>query len=144
MCANPQTTMCTLHSMQINNVVMMAFSVRLEHSRSTLRTFVRLFVLNNKRARQSRRQIVRIQSNLCEVWCEENSRGLKIAVVKFYRTVLTREQKFKAVQRINKLSYYQVATVAHKIVRAIKSVIETKLIFVFTLFAINELILKGF
>ena len=31
---------------------------------------------------------VRIQSTLCEVACEQNSRGLKIAVVKIYHTVV--------------------------------------------------------
>ena len=39
-------------------------------------------VLHLKIARQSRRQSVRLQSALCEVEFEENSSGLKIAVVK--------------------------------------------------------------
>ena len=55
---------------------------------STSRRFVRLFMLDYERARQSRRRVVRIQSTLCEVAHEENGRGLKIAVVKVYRTVI--------------------------------------------------------
>ena len=43
------------------------FSRRRERESSALRTFVRLFVLNYKRARQSRQQPVGIQSALCEV-----------------------------------------------------------------------------
>ena len=52
-----------------------------KHELSTSRTLLRLFVLDYKKARQ-RRRVVRIQSALCEVECEQNSRGLKIAVVK--------------------------------------------------------------
>ena len=70
-----------------NNVVATEFSRRREHEPSTARTFVRLIMSDYKRIRQSRRQVVRIQSNLCEVACEEKSHGLKIAVVKIYGTV---------------------------------------------------------
>ena len=40
-----------------------------------------------KKARQSRQQLVRIQTSLCEVACEQNSCSLKISIVKIYRTV---------------------------------------------------------
>ena len=33
--------------------------------------------------------VVRIQSALCEVACEQNSSGLKIAVVKIHRTIVS-------------------------------------------------------
>ena len=66
----------------IHRQVAMEFSRRREHERFTSRTFVTLFVLDYKRARQSRRRVVRIQSVLCEVACEVNSRGLKIAIMK--------------------------------------------------------------
>ena len=68
--------------MHKHEVVAMEFSRRREHEPFALRTFVRLIVLDYTRARQSRRQPVRIQSTLCEVACKENSHGLKIAVVK--------------------------------------------------------------
>ena len=41
-----------------------------------------------KRTRQSRQVVVRIQSALCEVACEQNNHGLNIAVVKFYPTAI--------------------------------------------------------
>ena len=64
-----------------NSVVALEFSRRGEHKTSTSRTFVRLIVLDYKRARQSTRQAERIQSALCE----ENNSDLKIAVVKIDR-----------------------------------------------------------
>ena len=70
-----------------NNAVAVEFSRKREHQYFISRTFVRLIVLNYKRARQDRRQSVRMQSTLCEVACEENSCGLKIFFVKSYRTV---------------------------------------------------------
>ena len=39
-------------------------------------------MLYYKRARQSRQRVVRIQSALCNVACEQNDCGLKIAIVK--------------------------------------------------------------
>ena len=57
--------------------VAIEFSRRREQEPSASRTFVRPIVLDNKRARQSRGQLVRIQSVLCEVACEQNGRGLK-------------------------------------------------------------------
>ena len=42
-----------------------------------------------KRAIQSRQRVVRIQSELCEVASEENNIGLKIEIVKIYRTVIS-------------------------------------------------------
>ena len=51
------------------------------------RKFIRMFVQDYKRTRQSRRRVVSIQSAMCEVASEGNGRGLKIAVVKMYRTV---------------------------------------------------------
>ena len=65
------------------NEVTVEFSRSWEQERSTLRTFVILIVLNYKRAKQSKRRVVRIQSALCEVACEQNSYGLKIFIVKF-------------------------------------------------------------
>ena len=57
---------------------------RREHKPSTIRTSVRAIVSHYKRVGQSRRQVVKIQSALCEVACEQNSHGLKIAVLKLY------------------------------------------------------------
>ena len=51
--------------------VAIEFSRRREREHSTSRTFVRLKVLDYKRARQGRRQSVRFQSDLCEVPREE-------------------------------------------------------------------------
>ena len=65
-----------LHILQ----VAIEFSRRREHEPLTSRRFVILIGL--KMARQSRRQLVKIQSTLCEVACKPNSRGFKIAVVK--------------------------------------------------------------
>ena len=59
------------------------------NERSTSRTFVGLIVLDYRRATQSRQRVVRHQSALCEVSCEQNSRNMKIAVVKIYRTVVS-------------------------------------------------------
>ena len=70
--ANAQTIMCA--KCTSNNIVAIEFSRRREHEPSTLRTFVRLFLLDYKRAKQSRQPAVRLQSVLCEVACEENSR----------------------------------------------------------------------
>ena len=70
-------------------MVAIEFSRRRKHESSASGTFVRLIVLNYKSVRQIRRQSVRIQSALCEVACEENSRGSKIAVVKIDRTVVS-------------------------------------------------------
>ena len=65
------------------NEVAIEFSRRREDERFISRTFVILIVLDYKRTRQSRRQsVVRIQSFFSEVVCKENSRGLKITVVK--------------------------------------------------------------
>ena len=55
-----------------NNEVAIEFSRKREHEHGWA----------YKNARQSRQQSVRIQSVLCKVACEENSRGLKIVVVK--------------------------------------------------------------
>ena len=108
--------MCTQYTNK--NEVAIDFSRRREHERSTSRRFVRLIVLGYKRARQSRQLVVRIQLALCEVACKENNRGLKKSFV-------------STLDRI---------TNKHIIVVSIKSLIETKHIFGFTLFAINELI----
>ena len=78
--------MCTQYTNK--NEVPIEFSRNREHERFTSRTFVRLFVLDYKKARQSRRWVVvKIPSALCEVACEQNSRGLKTAIVKIYWTV---------------------------------------------------------
>ena len=79
--------MCTEYIKK--NEVAIEFSTRGEHERSTLRMFIRLIGLDYKRARQSRQRVVAIQSTLCEVACEQNSHGLKIADVKTYRTVVS-------------------------------------------------------
>ena len=71
---------CTLYTNKNEIAVEFSKSRELEHFTST--TFVILIVLEYKRARQSRLQSVRVQSALCEVACEQNSRVLKIAVVK--------------------------------------------------------------
>ena len=84
-----QATMCTENTNK--NRVTIAFSKIRKHERSTSKTFVIRILLdykNFKRARQSRRRVVRIQSALREVACAQNSRGLKITVVKIYRTVV--------------------------------------------------------
>ena len=78
--ANAQITMCTQYTN--NNVVLLEFSRKREHKPSPSIMFVRLFVLAYKRARESKRQSVRNQSALCEVAYEDNSQGLKIAVIK--------------------------------------------------------------
>ena len=67
-------------------MVAIEFSRRREHELSVLRTFVKLIMFDYKRARQSRRQSVRIQSALCEVACEKNSCGLKILAIHIYGT----------------------------------------------------------
>ena len=73
--ANAQTEIRTQYTNK--NEAAIEFSRRREHERSTSRTFVRLIVLDYKSARQSRQRVVRILSALCEVACDENSRGLK-------------------------------------------------------------------
>ena len=78
-----QEAMCTQYTNK--NEVAIELLRKRKHECSTSRTFVRLFLLDYKRAKQSKRRVVRIQSTLCEVTCEENSRGLTIAVVKIYR-----------------------------------------------------------
>ena len=55
---------CTLYTNK--NEVAIEFSRRREHERSTSKTFVIQIVLDYKRARQSRRDLVVIQSVLCE------------------------------------------------------------------------------
>ena len=75
--------------MHRQQVAPIEFWRRRELELSASRTLVRLIVFDYKRARQCRRQSVRIQSALCEVACEENSRGLKIAVGKIDRTVVS-------------------------------------------------------
>ena len=54
-----------------NNEVAIEFWRKQEHECSTARMFVRLFVLDYKTTRLSRRQVVRIQSALCEAACKE-------------------------------------------------------------------------
>ena len=78
--------MCTQHTLtntastiQAVQVVVIKFR---EHEHSASRMFVILIVLDYKMARQRKRQSVRIQSALCEVACEQNSCGLKIAIIK--------------------------------------------------------------
>ena len=94
-----------------NNIVAIEFSIKRKLEYSTSRTFVRLFLQNYKRARQSRLQAVRIQSALCEVACEGNSLGLKNAIVKIYRTVVSayENRSLKKYSELYKLLlYYQV------------------------------------
>ena len=67
---NVQTTMCA--ECTSNNVVAIEFTRRREHEPSISTTFVKLFVLHYKRARQSRQQSVKTQTALCEVACKEN------------------------------------------------------------------------
>ena len=67
--------------------VAIEFWRRQERGPTASRTFVRLFVLDYKTERQSRRQSVRIQSALCEVTYDCGC-GFKIDVVKIYRIVL--------------------------------------------------------
>ena len=63
-CANAQTSMCAECT---NNVVVTSeFSLRRDHEPSTPRTFIKLFVLDYKRSRQRRQQLVVIQSVLYE------------------------------------------------------------------------------
>ena len=50
--------------------------------------FARLFVLDVKKARQSRQRVVRILSALCEVACEENCHGSETDIVKICQTVV--------------------------------------------------------
>ena len=69
-----QEAMCTQYTNK--NEVATESSRKREHERFTLRTFVRLFVLDYKRARQDR-QVEVIQS----VLCEENGRGLKNSAI---------------------------------------------------------------
>ena len=68
-----QATMCTQY-MNKNQV-----AIVLEKARTP--TLVRLIMFDNKRARKTGNEL-RIQSALCEVACEEYSRGLKIVIVK--------------------------------------------------------------
>ena len=60
-----QATMCTQYANK--NEVAIEFLRRQEHEHSTSITFVALILLDYKRARQSRRVVVKIQSALCEV-----------------------------------------------------------------------------
>ena len=121
-------------SMRIHKqqVVAIVFSRRRERECSASRTFVRLIVLNYKRARQSRlKTVVRIQSALCEVACKENSNSLKVVVVKINRTIVSvyacrsvrRRANSCVIGITNCLLLYKLETVARKIVRTIGSVI---------------------
>ena len=87
------------------NEVAIEFQRKRQHERSTSRTFVRLFVLDYKTARQSRRRAPRIQSVLCEVVCEENSHGLKINVAKVYRTVISAYENRSVKKYSNQINY---------------------------------------
>ena len=60
---NTQTTICTQNTS--NNVVTLELSRERKYEQFTSRALVRLFVVNNKRLRKSRRQVVIIQSVLC-------------------------------------------------------------------------------
>ena len=74
-----QQALCTQYTN--NNVVAIEFSKNRNPERSTSRILFRLITCAYIKARESRqRAVVRIQSALCEVACEEYSRGLKIAV----------------------------------------------------------------
>ena len=86
-----QVCECTNNNVYTNNnEVVIEFTNKRVHECSTSRTLDRLFVLVYKMATSSRRRVVvRIQSALCEVACEENTRALKITVVKIYRTVIS-------------------------------------------------------
>ena len=74
--------MCTQYTNK--NEVAIELSRKREHERYTSKTFVRLFVFDYKRAKQSRRLVVKVQSALCKVACEQKSHGLKIAVIRIY------------------------------------------------------------
>ena len=54
----------------------------------------------NKRARRIIQRVIKIPSALCKVACEENSSGLKIAVVKICRTVVS-AYEHKSVKNYN-------------------------------------------
>ena len=86
-----------MHQQQcVQNTKILAIESSGKHKYST--SFVRLFMQHYKRAKRSLgclcwtikwqdkadKQSVTIQSALCEVMCEENSRGLNTAVVKAY------------------------------------------------------------
>ena len=86
---------------QNNNVVAIKFSWRREQKLSASRTFVRLNVLDYKRAIQSKRQSVRIHSALCEVACEQ----LRLWVE--YRKVVSNKQLLLY------LLLYKLQTVGH-------------------------------
>ena len=60
-----------------NKWLPLEFSRRRDHPPYASKTFVRMNVLDFKKARQSRQQSVRIQSVLCEVAYEHNSCGMK-------------------------------------------------------------------
>ena len=85
--ANAQTTMCA--ECTSNDVLLDEFSKWREQEIFTSRTFLRQFVLDYKRVKQSSQREVIIQSALCEVACEQNSHSLKTVVVKIYRTVVS-------------------------------------------------------
>ena len=53
-----------------------------------------------KRATHSRQRVIRIQSALCKVACEQNSHGLKIAVVKICRVVFN-EKENRSLKKYN-------------------------------------------
>ena len=107
------------------------------------RFFIRLKTCAYRKARQNKHQPVRIQSALCKIECEGNSHGLKNAFVTEQILVLTRTEVKRSITH-KQLLLYKLVTVAHQILRTIKSLIDSKHIFVFILFAINELIFKRF
>ena len=73
-----QEAMCTQYT---NKYEVTMDLIKKAKKKFTSITFVRLFAMRYKRARQYRRRVVKIQSTLCEVACEQNSCGFKISVV---------------------------------------------------------------
>ena len=86
---------------------------------------VRLFVLDYKRVKQSRRRVLKIQSTLCEVAYEKHSRSLKIAVVKVYRTVINAYENINVKKYSEQINFCIIKLKRwHIKVRAMKSLIE--------------------
>ena len=78
--AKAQTKTCTQHT---GNYVYTVYKQQCGHDGVLEKTKTRTFYFKN-----ARQIVVRIQSPLCEVACEQYSPGLKSAIVKIYRTVV--------------------------------------------------------
>ena len=89
--------------------------------------------------RQNRRRVVKIQSALCEVACAQNSRCLKIAVVKIYQKVVSASENRNVKSLMNRqLLLYKLKTMVYNLVRTIKKEKVNPKLFLFYLQSTNS------